>query len=133
MLSLTPGMRLVPEQEKFIGLKKQILSHKGLHGTLNGRISLPDKALQIDVWGQFNQQRIIQPSILKPCIEDSNKKAGLYNYRDWIYVITSNHSYQKQKRSSSRTPFLFSTFIKSNLFFYSCHTKRKQGLYYCCK
>ena len=28
---------------------------------------------------------------MKPCIEDSNKKAGLYNW-EWIYVITSNHS-----------------------------------------
>lgn len=121
MQSLTLGMSYTGAG-KFIGLKKQCLTK--FYGTLNGRISLQTKALQIDVWGRNLTNKDYTTFYFETMHRGFEQKAGLYNW-EWIYVITSNHSC-KTERGFITNSLSVSTFTKSNLFLF-CHTKKSKN------
>ena len=80
-LDAKPDFRheLYRSRKNFIGLKKNNVS-QSFYGTLNGRISLQTKALQIDVWGRnLTNKDYTTFYFWKPCIEDRTK-SRLYNW-----------------------------------------------------
>lgn len=127
MQSLTLGMSYTGAG-KFIGLKKQCLTK--FYGTLNGRISLQTKALQIDVWGRNLTNKDYTTFYFETMHRGFEQKAGLYNW-EWIYVITSNHSCKNRKGVHHELPFCFHIYQIKFIFILS--HQEKQELYYCCK
>lgn len=121
MQSLTLGMSYTGAGKIYWTEKNNV--SQSFYGTLNGRISLQTKALQIDVWGRNLTNKDYTTFYFETMHRGFEQKAGLYNW-EWIYVITSNHSCKIKRGFFAELPFCFHIYQIKFIF---CHTKKSKN------
>lgn len=124
MQSLTLGMSYTGAGKIYWTEKNNV--SQSFYGTLNGRISLQTKALQIDVWGRNLTNKDYTTFYFETMHRGFEQKAGLYNW-EWIYVITSNHSCKNRKGVHHELPFCFHIY-QIKFIFYSVTPRKARTL-----
>ena len=123
MQSLTLGMSYTGTGKIYWTEKNNV--SQSFYGTLNGRISLQTKALQIDVWGRNLTNKDYTTFYFETMHRGFEQKAGLYNWGG--YTLSLLTILAKTERGSSRTPFSF-PHLPNQIYFYSVTPRKARTL-----
>ena len=129
MQSLTLGMSYTGAGKIYWTEKNNV--SQSFYGTLNGRISLQTKALQIDVWGRNLTNKDYTTFYFETMHRGFEQKKQAFTTGSG-YTLSLLTILAKTERGFITNSLSVSTFTKSSLFFILSH-QEKQELYYCCK